>query len=189
MLCLPVRARITAVPAFRVRRSPRALAIAALIVHTVVLAAQPPAPEYETKLGFLVNFIKYVEWPPGAGPLRLCVAGQNPFGPALDGIGRGERIGGREIVPQVILEPDPACAVVFVPRTASRRAYLRAAEGLPVLTVGESPDFLELGGIINFVTEGSEVRFQVDTERARRHKLTISSRLLSRSLADGRDSR
>ena len=66
---------------------------------------------------------------------------------------------------------------------------MAAAEGLPVLTVGESPDFLELGGIINFVTEGSEVRFQVDTERARRHKLTISSRLLSLSLADVRDSR
>ena len=108
---------------------------------------------------------------------------------AIDHLNAAGGIGGREIVPQVILEPDPACAVVFVPRTASRRAYLRAAEGLPVLTVGESPDFLELGGIINFVTEGSEVRFQVDTERARRHKLTISSRLLSLSLADVRDSR
>jgi hypothetical protein len=145
-----------------------------------LLAAQSVSPEYELKATFLFNFMKYVEWPASAssGPIVVCVAGQNPFGSALENVLRKEKINGRSIdTPRVILEPEP-CHVIFIPRTANIGAYLRAAKGTPTLLVGESMDFLEQGGIINFVMGGNQVRFQIDVEAAERSGLRISSRLL-----------
>src|SRR5580704_7905559 len=59
--------------------------------------------EYDVKAAFLLNFARYVEWPPEAfqgatQALTICVAGQDPFGSALDDIVAGKTIGGREIV-------------------------------------------------------------------------------------------
>ena len=44
--------------------------------------------EYEVKAAYLLNFIKYLEWPSVAfassvAPLTLCVAGRDPFDGAL----------------------------------------------------------------------------------------------------------
>ena len=46
------------------------------------------------------------------------------------------------------------------------------------MTVGESADFLQQGGIIAFVIDGSYVRFAINTEAADHAGLKISSRLL-----------
>jgi len=55
------------------------------------------------------------------------------------------------------------------------------------LTVGETPDFLAQGGIINFILEGGKVRFQIDSKAAERADLRISSHLLR--LARGPETR
>jgi hypothetical protein len=39
-----------------------------------------------------------------------------------------------------------------------------SARTAPVLTVGESPDFIEQGGIINFVRDAGMMRFEIDQE-------------------------
>jgi hypothetical protein len=49
---------------------------------------------------------------------------------------------------------------------------------MPVLSVGESSDFLELGGVANFILEGANVRFEIDADAAGRAGLRVSSRLL-----------
>ena len=147
------------------------------------LGAQRPPTEYERKAEFLLDFMKYVEWPARqtSAPLVVCVAGQNPFGQVLENLVRRERADGRNIGgPRMILEPEPGCDVIFVPRTANVSAYLRAAKGSPTLLVGdEVPRFLEQGGIINFRDEGGEVRFEIDADAALKVGLRISSRLLS----------
>jgi hypothetical protein len=142
--------------------------------------AQEVSLEYRVKATYLYNFVKFVQWPePGrSGALTLCVAGRNPFGTALDDIVRDEVVGGRTLATRVILEPEPGCDVLFIPQGAAVATYLRAANGLPTLTVGEGLGFLEQGGIIAFVNEGPYVRFAIDAQAARRSKLEISSRLL-----------
>jgi hypothetical protein len=47
-----------------------------------------------------------------------------------------------------------------------------------VLTVGESPDFLTKGGMINFVLESGKVRFDVNVPAASARGLSLGSRLL-----------
>jgi hypothetical protein len=48
----------------------------------------------------------------------------------------------------------------------------------PILVVGESPGFAAEGGMINFVLEGTKLRFEVNPSAATRAGLSISSRLL-----------
>ncbi len=151
-------------------------------------AAQEVSLEYRVKAAYLFNFAKFVDWPDtaGPGPLVICVAGRNVFGDVLDETLRGEAIGGRPVTARVILEPTPGCHIVFVPAGAAAAAYLRAAQDQPVLTVGESPDFLALGGIANFLLEGTNVRFEMNPAAADRAGLRISSRLLRLARESGR---
>ena len=55
---------------------------------------------------------------------------------------------------------------------------LQSIARAPVLTVGESENFLEDGGIVIFAMEQGRVRFDVNRQNAERRKLTLSSRLL-----------
>lgn len=158
----------------------RGLAIALLLLLAVPLRGQDVTLEYQVKAVFVYNFTRFVEWPAQAqsGPVTICVAGRNPLGSFLEDTVRNETVGGRLIVTRVILEPDPTCRVVYIPRGAATPAYLRVARGAPVLTIGEADDFLEAGGIINFYLVNDKVRFEISTHAAERAQLRISSRLL-----------
>ena len=160
-----------------------ALALICLTFGGVTTAAQTVPLEYRVKAAYLLNFTRFVEWPrpalEGSDPFTICVAGTNPFGPVLAATLAGETVAGRILAFRVVTEaPVARCQVLFIPRTVAAAPYLRAVRGMPVLTVGESPDFLEQGGGINFVLEEGKVRFEVNPEAASRNQLTMSSRLL-----------
>lgn len=157
---------------------------AAIVLLVTAAAVSPRAqdvpPEYRVKAAFLYNFVKFVEWPAAesSAAIAICVAGRNPFGSLLDTLVRGEAINGRRLETRVILEPDPACDVVFIPDGAATTVYLRAARGHPILTVGETGGFIAQGGIARFYIDGGNVRFEINRGAAERAGLRISSRLL-----------
>lgn len=149
--------------------------------------AQDVSLEYRVKAAYLLNFARFVEWPPAArsGPLTICVAGRDVFGPVLAETVRNETVEGRPLVARVILEPEPGCHVIFVPRGAAAQAYLRAMRETPVLTVGETPEFLAEGGVVNFLRDGDNVRFEINPAAADRAGLRVSSRLLRLARVSG----
>jgi hypothetical protein len=143
--------------------------------------------EYEVKAAFLYNFIQFVEWPPAAlpdpsSPFRVCVYGQNPFGPALERTMTGEQRSGHPLTIELITAGDSAmqCNLLFVPQSQAARtaAALRATGDGPVLSVGESANFLRAGGMINLFVEGGRVRFDVNPSAALMRGLVLSSKLL-----------
>ena len=158
----------------------RRLLVALLAVASLALPAAQEVPlEYQVKAAYLYNFVKYVEWPePVTGPMLICVAGQNPFGTVLEDLLRNERVRGVPVRSEVIPGPIDECNVIFMPRTSNIPVYLKAAAGMPTLTVGETDRFFELGGMINFFLDGKNVRFEINRPAAERAKLRISSRLL-----------
>lgn len=161
------------------------VAIAIVAVGAVAGSAQDIPLEYRVKAAYLFNFVRFVEWPAEApaGPVTICIAGRNPFGDVLADTVRGETVGGRPIVSRVIADPDPGCDVLFIPRGMAPAAWLRGSRAKPTLTVGEHDGFVEQGGMINFVQDGRNVRFQIEGDAASRAGLRISSRLLRLSRA------
>ena len=149
--------------------------------------AQGVLSEYDVKAAFLFNFTKFVEWPPAAfaderSPLKICVLGDNPFGKTLHAL-MGEEVGGRRLLLAHLenLKDLESCHVLYVSRSERDRLaqVLAGVRGAPVLTVADSPGFIDQGGMINFILENSKVRFDVNQEAAERAGLKISSRLLA----------
>lgn len=141
------------------------------------------ATEYEVKAAFLLNFVKFVEWPQtvetrAGSPFSICIFGDDPFRNSLYQIVEGESVNNRPLVVRQLRKSPEHCEVVFVPASEPDIPRVLNQVGREVLTVGESPDFLSDGGIINFVIEGRRVRFDINRAAAERASLRISSRLL-----------
>lgn len=166
-----------------------ALAVAVLLPAAGTAGAQtaPAELEQQVKAAYLLNFTRYVEWPPGtfAGPdepITICVFGADGFGDVVRRSVEGRRSRGR---PVRVLEPDtPAqageCHVAFLsgPRPIIEE-WVAAVRGRPTLTVGDGTAFLDRGGIISFVLVSETIRFEIDQAAAQRARLRISSRVLS----------
>ena len=156
----------------------------AAVLFSAPAPAQPAVAESDIKAAFLYNFAKYVVWPDTAfanGDFHLCVAADRQFVASLDAIIAGETIEGRQVTRLTPTTPEAArsCHILFVGRgePLAYRLY-SSLERLPVLLVGDAPDFLDQGGMVTFVREGDRVRFDVDVTVAEQAGLTISSRLL-----------
>jgi hypothetical protein len=162
-----------------------ALPLFLLLLAVPALLGAQSAAEYDVKAAFLYNFAKFVDWPPEAFPdpnsLKVCVLGDDPFGGSLQTVS-GEQVGSRKLT---VMRADslakPAgCQILFISRSEREHVsqILAAVKGSPVLTVGDTKGFADDGVIINFVLEGSKVRFEINTDSADRAKLKISSKLL-----------
>ncbi len=70
------------------------------------------------------------------------------------------------------------CRILFIsPKLADRfGSILEQLAGKPVLTVSESKGFVEMGGMINFVTWRNRVRFELNPKAAKSAGITMRSR-------------
>jgi hypothetical protein len=144
------------------------------------LAARQAPPEYDVKAVFVLNFVRYVEWPADRRrpPLRICVLERNPFGDRLASVVQGEPWHGGSIEVSTVADMSRAteCHLLYVPVTA--RFNSSPLVGKPILTVGEHEQFLERGGMIRLFLEDNKVRFSINQRAAESVGLVISSRLL-----------
>jgi len=145
--------------------------------------------EYNVKAVSLYAFGRYVNWPESAfpstdSPFVIGMMGGNPFGDALDRIAKKKTLNGRAIKVRQIDQPAECaqCHILFVPHSVSQETeakLFQQAAGKPVLLVGESPGFAERGGIINFYHSGSNVRFELNSDKSVESKLSLNAKLLS----------
>ena len=165
----------------------RRLLSGAVMVATAIgvgVRAQAPTIEYDVKAAFLLNFVRFVEWPPASRhgqPFGLCTLEPDPFGNRLESAAAGEVWDGQPVAVRRISTLRPGeCHLLYVPAASMTafRAMQRELSPQSILTVGESRDFLERGGMIQFVVESNRVRFSVNTRSAHASGLRIGSRLL-----------
>jgi hypothetical protein len=153
----------------------------------VKTAAQGSAEEYQVKAAFLFHFVQLVEWPAGAlngsdQSINLCIFDDEPRRKELQNTIEGKPVGTRVLRVRVLGQPKDiqGCNILFLSRDQSRRqaAVLKSVRDLPVLTVGETDDFLSDGGMIHFHLDGDKIRFDINSNGADSSHLRISSRLL-----------
>lgn len=171
----------------RVRLTAWTMAFLSLFAAPSPLRAQSVS-EYQIKAAYVYNFAKFVEWPANnfpnpTTPIRICVLNDRSFEAGLNHIANGKAIGGRPVNIVAVENVDEchACHILFVNSSQDRHArqIIEVLRATSVLTVGETKDFVDEGGIIGFIVQDDRVQFRVNHRAANQAGLRISSRLLS----------
>jgi hypothetical protein len=156
-------------------------------VPEVLDAQQSPASEYEVKAAYLFNFGRFIEWSDKAAPAKegafeICVLGQDPFGSTLDATLNGTSLKGKSVAAKRISKAQDinSCRILFISSSEDGRLkeILETLEKSNVLTVSDIPGFSQRGGMIQFVVQGSKVRFEINLGSAEEAGLSVSSELL-----------
>jgi len=157
--------------------------------------------EYEIKAAFLYNFAKFVDWPTSAfqtdsTTIIIGILGDDPFGSILDEIVADTKVQNKRLQVKRFKQPGDLtfCHILYVSKSETKRLQWiqRKISGASTLTIGESSDFLERGGMIRLVNKRNKVRFEINPMAASKAGLRISSRLLKlaenlkNTLANGR---
>ncbi|HTK36388.1 MAG TPA: YfiR family protein [Caulobacteraceae bacterium] len=169
----------------------RLLSVAVLVAMPASAGAQDASIEYAVKANYLYKFASFVGWPETAfpsaqSPFVLCVAGGDPFGPALEQAVRGQSVDQHPAVIRRLKDSDSAagCHILFAGGSGARPAVdtVRSVRGAPVLTVSDQSRGAS-GAIIQFAVQNNRVRFTIDAEAAAVNRVIISSKLLSLAIS------
>ena len=161
-------------------------------VSLALNSQQMPVSEYQVKAVWLLNFARFVEWPAAAftnahSPLVVGVVGRDPFGRELEKALEGKTVKGRCFqIKHVSTDAElRACHILFVAGSERRRArdLSERLKGGSILTVGESDEFLDQGGIINFLLKDNSVRFEINLKAAQPAELKLDANLLKVAVA------
>jgi hypothetical protein len=166
----------------------------ALLFSSGEAAAQ--RDEGQVKAAYVLNFLRFTEWPADAAPPAkqdayvLALVGTREFADALRGIAReAEKLGQRPVrVRRLDLDADPqqlAAALarshaVFVQSDVQRDAkpVLDLCERLPVLTIGDAPGFAAGGGMLGLVPQGPRIVFDANPPAIQAGRLQVSAKVL-----------
>ena len=175
--------RVTRMPVARWKHVP--LALSFLVALLGAMTALASRDEYQVKAAFLLNFAKLVKWParaqPAPGdPIVLGVKGGASVVESLSSRLEGAEVGDHAVAVRVVSEASdiPGCHIVFFASGHETSALLDAARSHAVLSVGESEGFAARGGVVNFISEGKKLRFEINPAAAGQAEIEISSRLL-----------
>jgi len=143
--------------------------------------------EYDVKAAFLVNFVRFVEWPATsfASPqsaLTICIFGEDSFGEAANSL-KSKIVSGHPLSVRRVndVREVAACHILFVGSADSKQLGIiqNTAAAKSILTVGESAAFQKAGGMIRFVLEDNKVRLEINLGETEAALLKVSAKLLS----------
>ncbi|MBU0765658.1 MAG: YfiR family protein [Bacteroidetes bacterium] len=144
--------------------------------------------ENEVKAAFIVNFIKFVEWPDTSDSNieKIKVIGiyrKNPFGHVLENMLKNRMIGGSAWTVIHLTAPEEIrqCDLLFINNIGQVELtfILNIIEDRSILTIGDNiKDFCQNGGIINYTGTLEKKAFEINKMAAVRQNLEISSKLL-----------
>jgi len=166
------------------------LAIGCCLALGIVSAksGEQTLPESQIKALFLLNFTKYVDWPPAAfpktnSPVIVGILNQEEVSAAFRKMIAGKDVNGHPIQFKPVASPADCtgCHMLFIGDSARRQLpeIIQRLRGASVLTVGESENFVDNGGMINLVLHDQKISLEVNLSAAREADLRISSKLLS----------
>jgi hypothetical protein len=155
-----------------------------LLAASVPAHGGGPADAGQVKAAFILNFLKFVEWPSAGArtPITVAVVGDEAFGTVLAKAAAGQSHNGRPIevrsAARVADAGDAALLFIGASQVRNLPSILRETEGRPVLTVGDTDGYGEAGVILNLYTFDQRVRIEANTTAAARAGLRLSSQLL-----------
>jgi hypothetical protein len=181
------------------RRWIAALALLAGLACPATAQETSATLEAQVEAAFLVNFLRYTDWPPERAmpvnePLVITVLGDATMAAALARLAEVvPPVRGRRIEVQRLEFPEGADAtvraslserlrrshLVFVHDTREPvEAILGDLSGQPVLTVSDQPGFVAEGGMLGLRRLGGRIVFEANPAAIRNARLVVSAKVL-----------
>lgn len=165
----------------RIRKLCRVLGLL-LLLQIQHAAGADSATETAVKIGFIFNFLKFIEWPAEVAsrePLVLCTSGTGAVGEGLSLL-EGKKINDKILTVRQQVPGDAlrACHMVYLADRQRHEAVLSGLRGYPVVTVADDDDFIRKGGMIGLVSVGERLGFEVNLAPAQASRVRISATLL-----------
>ena len=169
---------------------PMAVALSICAVSNGMASAQQVAQANQVMAAFVYRLPQFVEWPAdaleGSDALEICIAEPDPLSATLEHLLDGENLQDRPLAVRRLGRSRnlDGCHVLYVSADAYRPdTLLERAADRPILTVGDAPDFLDAGGIIQLMVLDRRIRFEVSSGAAARAGLQLSSQLMDLAVA------
>lgn len=141
--------------------------------------------EYRVKAAFIYNFTKFIRWPEthfstDASPIRICVAGDRESYTHIAQAITNKTSQNRPLVTQYLEDAaqSPDCHLLYIAGPDGDPSWLNHPFQA-VVTIGDSADFIDAGGVMGFTTHQGKIRFVISQANANNNQLTISSKLLA----------
>jgi len=168
------------------RRVHRFRTLVVLAVFAAVALAPASAQERDeraVRVAYLYSLIKFVDWPGPENDLLIGYVGSPATGETLFKSLDGRRNDAHTL--HVILSPSDGalekCGIIYFgdASTDAIRKTLAKVEGRPVLTLGETDAFPQLGGMVGLVKDEDHIQIVVNLPLTQRSGIRISSRVLN----------
>lgn len=155
----------------------------ALISSSISLADNT---EYQLKSTYLYNFTIFVRWPVivtiSKQPFYICILGEDPFQGILQRKISGKSVENKDLRIRHIeqISKDSDCQILFISasESAKLKEILTTINGQPILTVGESSNFAEAGGMIEFVIINNKINLRINQQRLEAAQLKADANLM-----------
>ena len=149
-------------------------------------AQQGTVSSQQLKAVFLLNFTRFIEWPPYSfrsvdEPFTIGIVNDNSLYFYLSELVASDKVNGHPIAIRLYKNTHEIknCHLLFFGNVGNLREGLVAVKGKATLTVGDANEFCTVGGMIRFFTDANKMRFEINNEAAKESGLRISSRLLT----------
>ncbi|MFN0152278.1 MAG: YfiR family protein [bacterium] len=170
-----------------------AAVIAMLLAPSAVAFADPSdrsdrsvQPE-ELRAALVFSFMKFVEWPDSVfeaagSPYRILVVGEKGEVQQIRILFEGRAIDDRPLAVFGAEERSsrgvPHVALFCTKAAEDTAKLLEECRRKPILTIGDSEGFVDLGGVIRLINEDNRFRFEIAQASALSAGLKVSARLL-----------
>lgn len=156
-----------------------------LLLYLGFLVSFTQAQNEKFKALFMYNFTKYVEWPASlkSGNFVIGVLGNSTISEELKVIAGKQKVGGQTIVVKVCssVSDVEGCHMLYIPSNKSESLSEVTAKfgGKPLLIVTDKEGLASRGACINFVLDGSKLRYEISKSNIDTKGLGANSSLFS----------
>ncbi len=136
----------------------------------------------KVKAAIVYKLTKFISWPEKKQTLTLCVIGQGAINSEIFKINHkfslARRISVTHKHPNASL--GKLCDLIYIHNTKSDQisAVVNKLRNKPVLTISDSKNFANQGGVIELFRAGSRIRFAINKNVAQNTGLTINPQLM-----------
>lgn len=156
-----------------------------LVLYLGFLGSFAQAQNEKFKALFMFNFTKYVEWPAAmkTGNFVVGVLGNSPISDELKVIASKQKVGSQTMVIKVFnnVNDIEGCNMLYIPANKSDLLadVMAKSSGKSMLIITDKGGLAAKGACINFVLDGSKLRYEISKSNLDTRGLGANSSLFS----------